>query len=109
LFTEGDNNALLPVKNYGAFSEKGGMAEMGMKALEFVASSEPLSNALAGIINKYSSNSTPLLGTASDPVINEFIGTLNQQPDPKRKQVIAACYKLIQNEPLLNQIIPQTI
>ena len=26
LFTEGDNNALLPVKNYGAFSEKGGMA-----------------------------------------------------------------------------------
>jgi hypothetical protein len=26
LFTEGENNALLPVKNYGAFSEKGGMA-----------------------------------------------------------------------------------
>jgi hypothetical protein len=26
LFTEGDNNALLPIKNYGAFSEKGGMA-----------------------------------------------------------------------------------
>jgi hypothetical protein len=25
LFTEGENNALLPVKNYGAFSEKGGM------------------------------------------------------------------------------------
>ena len=25
LFTEGDNNALLPVKNYGAFSEKGGL------------------------------------------------------------------------------------
>jgi hypothetical protein len=26
LFTEGENNALLPVKNYAAFSEKGGMA-----------------------------------------------------------------------------------
>ena len=26
LFTEGENNALLPVKNYGAFSEKGGLA-----------------------------------------------------------------------------------
>jgi len=26
LFSEGENNALLPVKNYGAFSEKGGMA-----------------------------------------------------------------------------------
>jgi hypothetical protein len=26
LFTEGENNALLPIKNYGAFSEKGGMA-----------------------------------------------------------------------------------
>jgi hypothetical protein len=26
LFTEGENNTLLPVKNYGAFSEKGGMA-----------------------------------------------------------------------------------
>jgi hypothetical protein len=26
LFTEGDNNALLPIKNYAAFSEKGGMA-----------------------------------------------------------------------------------
>jgi hypothetical protein len=26
LFTEGENNSLLPVKNYGAFSEKGGMA-----------------------------------------------------------------------------------
>jgi hypothetical protein len=25
LFTEGENNALLPVKNYGAFSEKGGL------------------------------------------------------------------------------------
>jgi len=25
LFTEGDNNALLPIKNYAAFSEKGGM------------------------------------------------------------------------------------
>jgi hypothetical protein len=25
LFTEGENNALLPIKNYGAFSEKGGM------------------------------------------------------------------------------------
>jgi hypothetical protein len=25
LFTEGENNTLLPVKNYGAFSEKGGM------------------------------------------------------------------------------------
>jgi hypothetical protein len=25
LFTEGDNNSLLPVKNYGAFSEKGGL------------------------------------------------------------------------------------
>jgi len=26
LFSEGENNALLPVKNYGAFSEKGGLA-----------------------------------------------------------------------------------
>jgi hypothetical protein len=26
LFTEGENNTLLPVKNYGAFSEKGGLA-----------------------------------------------------------------------------------
>jgi hypothetical protein len=26
LFTEGENNALLPVKNYGAFNEKGGLA-----------------------------------------------------------------------------------
>jgi len=26
LFTEGENNALLPVKNYGAFSEKGGLS-----------------------------------------------------------------------------------
>jgi hypothetical protein len=26
LFTEGENNTLLPVQNYGAFSEKGGMA-----------------------------------------------------------------------------------
>jgi hypothetical protein len=25
LFSEGENNALLPVKNYGAFSEKGGL------------------------------------------------------------------------------------
>ena len=26
LFTEGENNSLLPIKNYGAFSEKGGIA-----------------------------------------------------------------------------------
>ncbi len=41
LFTEGDNNTLIPVKNYGAFAEKGGMGG----AIEFVDLS-PIANAL---------------------------------------------------------------
>lgn len=41
LFTEGENNSLLPVKNYGAFSEKGGMA--GVINLVDIA---PIANAL---------------------------------------------------------------
>jgi hypothetical protein len=41
LFTEGENNALLPVKNYGAFSEKGGL--QGAINLVDIA---PIANAL---------------------------------------------------------------
>jgi hypothetical protein len=41
LFTEGDNNTLIPVKNYSAFSEKGGMRG----SVEFVDLT-PIANAL---------------------------------------------------------------
>jgi len=41
LFTEGDNNTLIPVKNYSAFSEKGGMRG----SIEFVDLT-PIANAL---------------------------------------------------------------
>ncbi len=41
LFTEGDNNTLIPVKNYSAFAEKGGLGG----AVEFVDLS-PIANAL---------------------------------------------------------------
>ena len=41
LFTEGDNNTLIPVKNYAAFAEKGGMGG----AVEFVDLT-PIANAL---------------------------------------------------------------
>jgi hypothetical protein len=94
-----------------ALAGKGGMAEMGMKALEMVSQNEVLSGALAGIITKFTnaSPSAPLLGTGNDTMMNDFMASLNAQPENIRKQLIAACYTLIAQPQMLNNIIKPII
>lgn len=92
-----------------AISNKGGMAEMGLKALEFIGQSEPLSNALAGVINKFSSAvpaSTPLLGTGEDANVVNLMKTINAIADQvQRNRVVAGCHQLINDPNILNQLV----